>query len=236
LEPAASRPSPSAFAGRRAGAGTAARPDLSRAVAKPGPTGTEAEADDDDRSGDGSGGWRRFLIRSFIIIVIAGIAAILLRTFVVQPYYIPSESMEPTLHGCSGCTDDHVLVDKISYRAHGPRVRDIVVFDRPKDANVPDKVLIKRVIALGGDTIAMRAGTVFVNGQRIAEPYLNADHSCYPTSNFATRKVKPGFVFVMGDNRCNSTDSRVFGAISTDLIIGRAFMIIWPFGHIGFLH
>jgi signal peptidase I len=167
------------------------------------------------------------------------VAAILLRTFIVQPYYIPSASMEPTLIGGGGQTDDHVLVDKISYRAHGPRARDIVVFDRPPKANVPDKVLIKRVIALAGDTIEMRQGQVLVNGQRISETYLSKqakDRQCYPTSSFATLTVPKGDVFVMGDNRCNSTDSRVFGPISTKLVIGRAFMIIWPIDRIRFLH
>jgi signal peptidase I len=168
--------------------------------------------------------------------VIALGAALLLRTYVVAPYYIPSASMEPTLHGCDNCNDDHVLVDKISYRAHDVRVQDIVVFTRPKGVQVPDKVLIKRVIALAGDKISATKGQIFVNGLRIDESYLNKDKSCYarsPDENFRTRTVPDGRVFVMGDNRCNSTDSRDFGAIPTSSIVGRAFAIIWPLKRLG---
>jgi signal peptidase I len=178
----------------------------------------------------------RVLIRLIIVFAFIAGAALLLRTWVVQPYYIPSASMEPTLHGCSNCNDDHVLVDKVSYRAHGVRVGDIVVFSRPKGVQVPDKVLIKRVIALAGDRISATRGQIFVNGLAIEEPYLNKDHSCYarsPDENFKARTVPDKDVFVMGDNRCNSTDSRDFGAIPTSSIVGRAFAIIWPFHRIG---
>lgn len=199
--------------------------------------GPEDEDDDEDRKPrGGSGRLRRFFTRGLIIIAIAAGAALLLRTWVVQPYYIPSASMEPTLHGCDNCNDDHVLVDKVSYRAHGVRVQDIVVFTRPKGVQVPDKVLIKRVIALAGDKVTAKKGQIYVNGLAIKEPYLNKDKTCYarsPDENFAARSVPNGTVFVMGDNRCNSTDSRDFGAIPTSSIVGRAFAIIWPLNRIG---
>ncbi len=140
----------------------------------------------------GSARFWRVLIRLIIVFAFIAGAALLLRTWVVQPYYIPSASMEPTLHGCSNCDDDHVLVDKVSYRAHGVRVGDIVVFSRPKGVQVPDKVLIKRVIALAGDKISATQGQIFVNGLAIEEPYLNKDHSCYarsPDENFNARTV-----------------------------------------------
>jgi signal peptidase I len=201
---------------------------------EPGPG---AEDDDDDgKPKGGSGRLRRFFTRGLIIVAIAAGAALLLRTWVVQPYYIPSASMEPTLHGCDNCNDDHVLVDKISYRAHGVRVQDIVVFSRPEGVQVPDKVLIKRVIALAGDKVTARKGKIYVNGLAINEPYLNKDRSCYarsPDENFRPRNVPDGTVFVMGDNRCNSTDSRDFGAIPTSSIVGRAFAIIWPLNRLG---
>jgi signal peptidase I len=194
------------------------------------------------RRAAGGGAWQKALVRGLVIVAIAALAAVLLRVFVVQPYYIPSASMEPTLHGCTGCNDDHVLVDKISYRAHGVRVGDIVVFHRPEAANpadVPEDVLIKRVIAKGGDSIAIKKGEVYVNGRVLDETYINDDHSCYATSpleNFSKRTVPDGDVFVMGDNRCNSIDSRTFGPIKTSSVIGRAFAIIWPIGRIGLLH
>jgi signal peptidase I len=99
--------------------------------------------------------------------------------------------------------------------------------------NVPENVLIKRVIALAGDKISLKKGQVFVNGLQVNEPYLNKDHSCYaasPDENFSARTVPSGDVFVMGDNRCDSTDSRAFGAIPISSIVGRAFAIIWPLG------
>ncbi|MDT4916483.1 MAG: signal peptidase, partial [Pseudonocardiales bacterium] len=188
--------------------------------------------------------WRKTLIRSGITVMIAALAALLLRLFIVQPYYIPSASMEPTLHGCPGCNDDHVLVDKISYRVHDVRAGDIVVFSKPPDANVPENDLIKRVIGLPGDRIEMKAGEVFINGGKLTESYLNEsylnDHdSCYkrddPVGNFDALTIPAGDVFVMGDNRCDSTDSRSFGPIPTSSIIGRAFMIVWPFDRITFL-
>jgi signal peptidase I len=194
-------------------------------------------AGDGDKPG-GTSRLRRSLIRFGVTFGIAILAAVLLRMFVVQPYYIPSESMEPTLHGCTGCNDDHVLVDKFSYRIHDPRQGDIVVFHRPAAANpdvVPEDVLIKRVIALGGDTIEIKKGRVFVNNGLLSEDYLNDNHTCYPTLNYPKHTVPAGDVFVMGDNRCNSIDSRTFGPVSDSSIIGRAFARIWPINKIGFL-
>jgi signal peptidase I len=215
-------------------------PDISRFLEA-----TEADEDEgqevhDDKTGRGGGDgrWRKTLTRSGVTLLIAALAAVLLRVFIVQPYYIPSASMEPTLHGCPGCNDDHVLVDKISYDVHGVRTGDIVVFHKPENAQVPEDVLIKRVIALGGDRISMTKGRVYINGGLLDEGYLNIDHTCYatdPSENFAPRTVPNGDVFVMGDNRCNSEDSREFGPIKTSSIIGRAFMIVWPLNRVGFL-
>jgi signal peptidase I len=213
-------------------------PDLSRFLEATESDDDTDDDDDDDTGGGSDGRWRRMLIRTGVTLLIAVLAAVLLRVFIVQPYYIPSASMEPTLHGCPGCNDDHVLVDKISYDVHGVRVGDIVVFHKPPNAQVPEDVLIKRVIALGGQRISMRKGRVYVNGGVLDEGYLNQDHSCYatdPSENFGPRTVPAGDVFVMGDNRCNSEDSREFGPISTSSIIGRAFMIVWPLNRIQFL-
>jgi len=173
-----------------------------------------------------------------IIVAIAALAAFLLRAFVVQPYYIPPGSMEPTLIGGGGQTDDHVLVDKISYRTHSPREGDIVVFNRPSTWQISDKVLIKRVIGLPGDTVSLRDGHVFINGLELDEPYVNkacGAHPTQPLTSVTSWRVPGNDVFVMGDNRCQSDDSRQFGPVPESDIIGRAFAIIWPLNRIGLI-
>jgi signal peptidase I len=206
-----------------------------------------AESEADDEEGDAASPtqrptrrdrWRRLSIWTFVWLVIAALAALLLRSYVIQPYYIPSESMEPTLHGCTGCSDDHVLVDKISYRLHDVRSGDIVVFHKPKGDPSPEKVLIKRVVALPGDTLQLKQGHVYVNGLLLPESYVNKKCGPEPTQPLTstTRWTIPeGDVFVMGDNRCHSDDSRVFGPIRTSSIVGRAFAIVWPLDRIQLL-
>jgi signal peptidase I len=221
-------------------------PDLARFLEATKPQAGDDLDDEPDGSEDGTpsrvpGRTRRWLIRTGIIVMIAVIAAVLLRAFVVQPYYIPSESMEPTLHGCAGCNDDHVLVDKISYRAHDVRSGDIVVFHRPADAAgyISEKILIKRVIALPGDTVDLRNGLVYVNKLLIDEPYINTKkcgpRATNPLTSVSHWTVPGNDVFVMGDNRCQSEDSRQFGPIATSSIVGRAFAIIWPLNRIRLL-
>ncbi len=159
--------------------------------------------------------------------------AVTLRTLVVEPFWIPSESMEQTLHGCTGCNDDRLLVDKLSYKLHPVHRGDVVVFRRPPSVNASEKVLIKRVIGLSGETVRGRDGKVWIDGRLLEEPYVNG--VCDGTQDFAAVTVPAGDVFVMGDNRCDSTDSRVFGPIKKSSIIGRAFLIIWPLGRIHWL-
>ncbi len=169
-----------------------------------------------------------------IVVVVA--AALTTRAYVVSPVYIPSESMEPALHGCTGCTDDHVLVDKFSYRFHQPHPGDIVVFDRPKNFPSADKQLVKRVVAVAGDEVALRNGLVYVNGDRLTENYLNkacGPRPSTPETGTSHWTVPDNDLFVMGDNRCNSADSRTFGPIPISSVIGRAFLIIWPLSRFG---
>ncbi len=181
--------------------------------------------------------WRS-LFRLLVLVAIAATAAILLRVFVVQPYFIPSPSMEPTLHGCPGCNNDHILVEKVS---HDISSGDIVVFNRPPGDNSPEKVLIKRVIGIADDTVSLRHGDVYVNGLRIDEPYVNKKcnghlnkHPTSPPPNRSSWHVSSGQLFVMGDNRCDSHDSRAFGPIKTSSVIGKAFLTFWPLGRFGF--
>jgi signal peptidase I len=180
----------------------------------------------------------KVIVRLVVAVALAITAVVLLRTYIVAPYYIPSGSMEPTLHGCSGCNNDHVLVDKLSYRSHDVHRGDVVVFHRPTGWSVSEKILIKRVIGLPGDELTTRKGVVYVNGLALDEPYLN--RACRGgTKSSDGRELKTTVpdndVFVMGDNRCDSADSRSFGPVPESKFIGRAFVIIWPFGRIHWL-
>jgi signal peptidase I len=176
--------------------------------------------------------WRGRL-RLLSMLAITLVCVLVLRMFVVATFYIPSASMEPTLHGCDGCEADMVVVDKLSYQFSDVSRGDVVVFDRPPLAPAADKELIKRVIGLPGETISGHDGRVFVGSKAIREPYVNP--SCHGTTDFGPVVVQPGHYFMMGDNRCNSADSRVFGTIPKSSIVGRAFAVIWPFKHLRWL-
>ncbi len=180
----------------------------------------------------------KLLIEWIVLIVSALTIALLIKTFLFQAFVIPSESMEPTLHGCTGCEDDRILVNKLSYRLHDVNRGDIVVFDAPKGRATDEiKDYVKRVIGLGGEEIESRNGQVFIDGKPLDEPYIN--EACSSRNDFGSpidpQTVPPGHVFVMGDNRCQSSDSRVFGPIDTDTIVGRAFVRIWPINRFKFL-
>ncbi len=134
--------------------------------------------------------------------------------------------MVPTLE-----VGDRVLVNKLSYKAHDVNRGDVVVFTRPPNlesaGGEEPEDLIKRVIAIGGDTVVARDGNVFVNDRQIAEPYLPAGTPTFRLDQPVS--VKAGQVFVMGDNRQNSQDSRYFGTVPESTIIGRAFVRMFPF-------
>jgi signal peptidase I len=151
----------------------------------------------------------------------------------LEPFWIPSESMEPTLHGCAGCDNDRLLVDRLSYHLHAVHRGDVVVFHRPPGLDAAEKVLIKRVIGLPGETVSGHDGKVWIGSRSLEESYVN--RACHGTADFSPVTVPSGRYFVMGDNRCDSADSRVFGAIPGSSIIGRAFLIIWPLSRIQWL-
>ena len=173
---------------------------------------------------------RRALVEWGVILVVALLAALLLRTFVIQPYFIPSASMEPTL-----MVGDKVLDNKLSYDLHPIHRGDVIVFKKPPDDNTPGiKDLIKRVIGLPGETIAGRNGQIYINGKLLNEPWLpKVDRDT--TSTFGPVQIPAGEYFVMGDNRADSSDSRVFGPITKSLVVGRAFIKVWPPSRIGTL-
>jgi signal peptidase I len=170
----------------------------------------------------------RSVVEWVLIVAGAVLVAIVIRTFVLQAFYIPSGSMLPTLE-----IDDKVLVNKLSYKVHDINRGDIVVFERPPGETDPKiKDLIKRVIGLPGDTIEAHDGHVYVNGRRLNEPYLPDG---VQTGALAKQTVPDDNIFVMGDNRGSSKDSTVFGPIPTDLVVGRAFIRVWPIFDIAFL-
>lgn len=181
----------------------------------------------------------RAIFEWIAILLVAVLAAILLRTFVIQPYFIPSGSMEPTLK-----VGDKVLVNKLSYHLHSVHRGDVVVFKRPpNDYSADIKDLIKRVIALPNETVSASNGRVYIDGRPLNESWLpKGVTTTFPTQipgcrpgPAGTCRIPPGDYFVMGDNRGNSEDSRFIGPISGHLIVGRAFLVVWPLGRIGTL-
>ena len=174
-------------------------------------------------------------IREWITVIgVALLIAFVVRGFVLQQFYISGPSMESTMF-----QNNRVLVNKLSYRLHDIHRGDVVVFDRvtTDGVEVQHDDLIKRVIGVAGDSVSIAGCVVSVNGSEIEEPYLNdydlaqqnlEDRCRVP--EMASAIVEPGHLFVMGDNRPQSFDSRMFGTIEEDLVVGRAFVIIWPLG------
>lgn len=177
--------------------------------------------------------------------------AVLVKTFLVQPFYIPSESMLPTIE-----VNDRVMVNKLAYRFGEPQRGDIVVFLNPSltdaelDESIPEAVirsvleavgvrtrgqddLIKRVVAVAGETVSVENGRVEVGGVALDEPYVATGGAAM--GDFEPVTVPEGHVFVMGDNRNSSLDSRRFGTIPVDEIVGEALVRIWPLDRIGSL-
>jgi signal peptidase I len=166
--------------------------------------------------------WNRSLIEWTALLAGALLVALLVKVFLFQAFVIPSESMVPTLR-----VGDRVLVNKVSYRLHDVRRGDILVFERPPAARTSsdDSDLIKRVIGLPGETVEGHDGQVFVDGRPLREPYLPRGTEIAP---FAPVTIGRGELFLMGDNRAHSNDSRFFGPVPEDLVVGRAFVRVWP--------
>ena len=161
------------------------------------------------------------------LVVLALIIALLIKTFLFQAFYIPSESMTPTLK-----VHDRVLVNKLSYKLHPVHRGDIIVFKAPPGADPGIDDLVKRVIGLPGETVSGSGGHVFINGKQLKEPYL--PKGTY-TSDFAPVKIPSNSYWVLGDNRTNSKDSRSFGFIKKSQIVGRVFVRIWPLDRLGIM-
>jgi signal peptidase I len=188
---------------------------------------------------------QRLLVETVILVIAAVFLAVLLRGFVAEAFRIPSASMEPQLN-----IGDRVIVSRTAYKLHDPNRGDVIVFDCPPAAGcsrpgktnivvrgvhtIMEAVLlrepqpeeyIKRVIGLPGDKVEGKNGIVYVNDLPLEEPYLPVGTR---TSDFAATVVAPRHLWVMGDNRGNSSDSRVFGQIDQDTVVGRAILRVWP--------
>jgi signal peptidase I len=181
----------------------------------------------------------RWIIELAVVVVVALVVAFLLRTFVIATYSIPSGSMEPTLQ-----VGDRIVVNKLSYDLHGVDRGNIIVFSTPPKeecAGPPVANLVKRVIGLPGETISLSGGNVFINGRMIAEPWLPASEqgrtyvgpSPEAYSLHHPFHIPKGDVYVMGDNRTLSCDSRFWGPIAESTIVGKVDLRIWPLSRLG---
>jgi len=167
------------------------------------------------------------LLESFKILLMTLVLAFIVKTFLVEPFLIPSESMENTL-----MVGDRIIVEKIGhYLGEEYKRGEIVVFQTSPEAEV---LLIKRIIAIGGDTVELRDGEVYINGEKSEEPYTREQNTTPLNKQVDFPMTIPdGEVLLLGDNRGNSADGRIFGTISEDLIIGKALFRYWPLDSFG---
>jgi signal peptidase I len=170
-----------------------------------------------------------------ILIVLA------LKAWVVNPYRIPSSSMEPTLHcarpaaGCEARFSDRVLANRFIYHFRNPKRGEIIVFNTPPAAKLrcgAGGTFVKRLIGLPGETVSERDGIVYINGQQLVEPYIQPDRRDHEPPR--SWHVPKGDYFFMGDNRAESCDSRVWGPVPRKNLIGEVFFVYWPPNRIGF--
>ena len=206
----------------------------------------EADRSEDERDSAG----RRFIGSTPFLIFVALAVAILVKTFVIQAFYIPSESMVPTLE-----VGDRVFVSKFMFDGGDVARGDVIVFENPNPGELPDRSgvssvlhwlgegiglaqpenedFIKRVIGLPGETIEIKENVVYIEGEPLDEPYLT-EEARSNNGDLEPTTVPDGEVFVMGDNRGNSADSRYgLGTVPLDRVIGKAFVLIWPPSHVG---
>jgi len=171
------------------------------------------------RKGAKKSGALRAIVEVVVIVAAAFVVAMLVQAFIVKPFTIHQVSMQPTL-----LEGDRILLNRLSYHFRDPENGDIVVLHSPVTEG---EDLVKRVVAVGGDRVAISDGSLYVNGERRDEPYLMEQEF---GGEMEETLIPEGMVFVMGDNRNNSGDSRYFGPIDNESIIGCAFCVYWPIG------
>jgi signal peptidase I len=175
--------------------------------------------------------WRGCLLEILETIVLTLVIFFVVQNFVAQPYQILGVSMEPTLEN-----GQYVLVDKVSPHFSDYKRGDVVVLQPPAgyDENGSNVPFIKRVVGVGGDTVEVKGGAVYVNGAKLNEPYVYVGEETDPLTSQSVWQVPAGYLFVMGDHRDESEDSRLFGPISESTVIGRAWLRYWggPFGFV----
>lgn len=182
----------------------------------------------------------RTLVDWCLTLTVAVVAVLLFQAEVAKPYRIPSASMEPTLHcarpavGCTSRFSDRVIANRLVYRFHDPRRGDIIVFRAPARVEAACGIggtLIKRIVGLPGEKVSMRNGHAFIDGVRLDEPYLSPAYRSHEVGEWG--RLPSGAYFVLGDNRPLSCDSRNWGVVPRDNIIGRAEVTYWPPGRVG---
>jgi signal peptidase I len=186
-------------------------------------------------------GWR--ITIDWIVTIVGAIAIVLaIKAWVVNPYRIPSSSMEPTLHcarpgsGCEARFSDRVLANRFIYHFRKPHRGDIIVFKTPPQAEQrcgAGGTFVKRLIGLPGETWEEKNGFVYIDGKKLIEPYVKPDRRDTATS-YPPRKIPGGMYFMMGDNRTQSCDSREWGPVPRKNLIGEVFAVYWPPNRIGF--
>lgn len=171
----------------------------------------------------------------WIVTLVGAILIVLaLKAWVVNPYRIPSSSMEPELHcaqpadGCLAAASDRVLANRVVFHLRDPKRGEVVVFQTPAEAQRrcgAGGTFVKRIIGLPGETVSERDGVIYIDGKKLDEPWLRPDRRSTGSGGWV---VKPGQYFMAGDNRRNSCDSRVWGAVPRANLIGPVFAIYWP--------
>ncbi|MDA8235233.1 MAG: signal peptidase I [Clostridia bacterium] len=158
-------------------------------------------------------------------VIIAVILAVIIRFFIFQPFYIPSGSMEPTL-----TEGDRIIVNKFLYRFKEPQRADVIVFKYPLDEK---RDFIKRIIGVPGDTVEIKNNELIINGKPVPEPYLA--QNLEQNGNYGPVTVPQDRYLMLGDNRNNSEDSRIWGMLPKENIRGKAVVLYWPINRIGFI-